>query len=65
MKIAAYIQDIQPLEDQDLYVGSLVASKTDPGARGLVVEFVARDVVTVLWSTPPKGMSKTDHRGIW
>ena len=65
MKISVRVQDILPLDDHDLHVGGLVVSKADPHARGLVVEFLDRSVVTVLWSTPPSGASKIDARDIW
>ena len=65
MKIAVSVQEIQSLEDNDLRVGVLVVSKVDPCARGLIVEFVADDVVSVLWSSPPRETSKADNRGIW
>lgn len=65
MKIDAHIEDIHVLDDTEPCVGGLVVSKVDPNSRGLIVELVARNIVSVLWSVPPQNTLGVDHRDIW
>jgi len=65
MKLDAHVDDIRSLDEEEVAVGTLVVSRLDPNARGVVVEFVGLDVVTVLWSTPPHNTLGVDHRDIW
>lgn len=65
MRIDAHVDDIRPLDESEICIGTLVESIIDPRARGVVVEFLTRDIVSVLWSTPPQNTLGVDHRDIW
>lgn len=65
MKIDAHVDDLSPVDSGEIRVGTLVRSRIDPLAQGLVVDMMTRTIVTVLWSTPPRETLGVDHRDIW
>jgi hypothetical protein len=62
MKLVSNIKEVIIL-DEDPIVGCLVKSAIDENATGMIVEFLSKDEIMVLWSTPPKRILK--NREIW
>jgi HKD family nuclease len=63
MKLMSNIKDII-LVDNEPVVGALVKSQKDENSTGMIVQFLSKDNVMILWSTPPNLVSK-DNREIW
>ena len=58
MKILSNIKEVIPIEDNDPCVGSLVRSVNDSSATGMIVQFITKEEVLVLWSNPPKELQR-------
>ena len=63
MKVCTNIKSILILDDEPS-VGSLVKSKDDINATGMIVEFITKDEVSILWSVPPK-IYQNKYGEIW
>jgi hypothetical protein len=63
MKLMSNIKDII-LVDNEPVVGALVKSQKDENSTGMIVQFLSKDDVMILWSTPPN-LSRKDQREIW
>ena len=63
MKLISNIKDII-LVDNEPIVGALVKSQKDENSTGMIVQFLSKDDVMILWSTPPDHARK-DKREIW
>lgn len=63
MKLISNIKDVV-LVDNEPVVGALVKSQRDENSTGMIVQFLSKDDVMILWSIPPKDSNK-NNREIW
>lgn len=64
MKLVSNVKDIVVIDDEPV-VGALVKSQLDDNSTGMIVQFLSKENVMVLWSVPPKNTDKEDKREIW
>lgn len=62
MKLVSNIKEVITLDEEPV-VGCLVKSVIDENATGMIVEFLSKDEIMVLWNTPPRSPLK--NREIW
>ena len=58
MKLVSHINEVIMIDNSEPIVGGLVKSTVDKNATGLIVQFLSKDEVLVLWSTPPSNVGK-------
>jgi len=63
VKSVTNIREVIVIDHDEPVIGCLVRSTVDKNATGMIVEFLSEDEVSVLWSTPPRSISK--NREIW